>query len=314
MRYLVTGAAGFIGGALVQRLVSEGHQVRGIVHHTQPTFFHTNVEYFTGDIIDKEFLTPMLDKVDVVFHCAALVKDYGLKEKFYQINIEGTKNLVTACEGCLLKRFVFLSHIRYESESRDAFYRVTKKEAEKYLLEKHAQTQFPLVIIRPGNVYGPGATTWVLRPLQAIQKNRIALIDNGKGIFIHTYIDNLIDALLTAAEQPRAIGEIIEVTDGENTTTWGEYLNALAQMAHKPPIQRNLSKKTAIFTSKLMMILYKIFRIEPWVTPMAVQVLTNHHIISIEKAKDILGYTPKIDFKNGLKHVEQWLKTNGYIP
>ena len=314
MRYLVTGAAGFIGGALVQRLVSEGHQVLGILHHTQPTFFHTNVEYVTGDIIDKEFLISVLNKVDVVFHCAALVKDYGSKEEFYKINIEGTKNLVTACEGCSVKRFVFLSHIRYESESRGAMYRVTKIKAEEYLLEKHAQTQFPIVIIRPGNVYGPGATTWVLRPLQAIQKNRIALIDSGRGIFIHTYIENLIDALLAAAEKPRAIGEIIDITDGENTTTWGEYLNALAQMAHKPPIRKNLSKRTALFASKLMMIMYKLIRIEPWVTPMAVEVFTNYNIVSIEKAKDILGYSPKIDFREGLKHVEHWLKTNGYVP
>ena len=314
MRYLVTGAAGFIGGALVRRLVSEDHQVRGILHHTQPTFFHTNVEYITGDITDKEFLTSVLDKVDVVFHCAALVKDYGPKEKFYQINIEGTKNLVTACEERPVKRFVFLSHIRYDSESRGAVYRATKKEAEEYLLEKHAQTQFPLVIIRPGNVYGPGATTWVLRPLQAIQKNRIALIDGGRGIFLHTYIENLIDALLAAADKPHAIGEIIDITDGENTTTWGEYLNALAHMAQKPPIRKNLSKRTALFTSKLMMIMYKLLRIEPWVTPMAVEVFTNNKIVSIEKAKDILGYTPKIDFREGLEYVENWLKTNRYIP
>jgi nucleoside-diphosphate-sugar epimerase len=314
MRYLVTGAAGFIGGALVRRLILEGHQVRGILHHTQPTFFHTNVEYITGNITDKEFLTSVLDKVDVVFHCAALVKDYGPKEEFYQVNVEGTKNLVTACEERSIKRFVFLSHIRYESETRSAEYRTTKKEAEQYLLEKHVQKQFPMVIIRPGNVYGPGATTWVLRPLQSIKKNRIALIDGGRGIFIHTYIENLIDALLAAAEKPRAIGETIDITDEENTTTWGEYLNALAQMADKPPIHLNLSKRTALFTSKLMMIRYKLFRIEPWVTPMAVEVFTNHNIVSIEKAKDILDYSPKIDFKEGLKHVEHWLKTKGYTP
>ena len=85
-------------------------------------------------------------------------------------------------------------------------------------------------------------------------------------------------------------------------------------MAHKPSISKNLSKRTALFASKLMMIMYKLLRIEPWVTPMAVEVFTNHNIVSIEKAKDILGYTPKIDFREGLKHVEHWLKTNGYIP
>lgn len=314
MMYLVTGAAGFIGSALVRRLVCENYQVRGVIHHTPPIFFHTNVEYVTGSIMDKEFLTEILDNIDIVFHCAALVKDYGRKEEFYQINIEGTKNLVAACEGRSVKRFVFLSHIMDKSQIRGSMYRITKNEAEQYLLEKHAQTQFPVVIIRPGNVYGPGATTWVLRPLKAIQKNRIGLIDGGTGIFIHTYVENLIDALIAAAEKPRAIGEVINVTDGDNNTTWGEYLNALAQMAHKPPIRLNLSKKTALFTSNLMMIMFKLFRIKPWITPMAVELFTNRKIISIEKAKKILDYTPKIDFKEGLEHVEEWLKIKGYIP
>ncbi len=313
MRYLVTGAAGFIGGALVHRLISEGHQVRGMIHHTHPTFFHPQLEYVTGDITDIAFLTSALSQIDVVFHCAAVVNDYGPKKEFHRINIDGTKHLVTACKKHPVKRFVFLSHIQSETITRNAEYRVTKKEAEEYLLERHRQEQFPVVIIRPGNVYGPGATTWVLRPLHAIQKNHIALIDGGSGIFLHTYIENLLDALKAAAEKPRAIGETIDVTDGDNSTTWGEYLNAIAQMLHKPPIQRNMSKRTAMFISKLMMIRYKLFRIEPWVTPMAVEIFTNHHTVSIGKAHEILSYTPKIDYTEGLHQVEHWLEMNGYI-
>lgn len=313
MRYLVTGAAGFIGSALVRRLVSKGHHVCGIVHHTQPKFFHTDVEYVTGDITNQEFIKSVMNQVDVVFHCAAIVKDYGPKEEFYQINFEGTKNLVTACEAHQVKRFVFLSHIMYELENDSAYYRNTKALAEQYLLKKHAQERFPLAIIRPGNVYGPGATTWVLRPLQAIQKNRITLIDSGRGIFLHTYIENLIDALLAAGDEPRAIGKTIDVTDGDNTTTWGEYLNALAKMANKPPLHKNMSKKTALFVSKLMMARYKLFRIQPWVTPMAVEIFANHQTVSIKEAKNLLGYKPKIDFTEGLKNVEYWLKTEGYI-
>jgi len=313
MKCLVTGAAGFIGSSLVRRLVSEGHDVCGIIHHTKPTYFDKRVEYISGDITDPEFLKTVMKQIDIVFHCAAVVKDYGPKDEFYQINVDGTKNIVTACETYSVKRFVFLSHIRYESENDSAYYRETKALAERYLLGKYEQELFPVVIIRPGNVYGPGATTWVLRPLKAIRKNRIALIDGGKGIFLHTYIENLIDALLAASDEPRAVGKTIDVTDGDNTATWGDYLNALAKMAHKPPIHKNMSKRTAFFISKLMMTRYKLFRIEPWVTTMAVDIFTTHQTVSIEKAKDLLGYKPKIDFIEGLKHVEQWLKTEGYI-
>ena len=313
MKCLVTGAAGFIGSSLVRRLVSKGHDVRGIIHHTQPTYFDKRVEYISCDITDSAVLEPVMDQVDVIFHCAAVVKDYGPKDAFNRINIEGTKNLIIASEAALVKKFIFLSHIRYESGKYRGYYHETKAIAEQSLMEKYTHDQFPVVIIRPGNVYGPGATTWVLRPLQAIQKNRIALIDKGTGIFLHTYIENLLDALLFALHEPRAVGEVIDITDGDNSTTWGDYLNALAKMAGKPPIKKNMSKRTALIIGKLMMVGYTLFKIKPWVTPVAIEIFTNQNTVSIEKAKTLLRYEPMVDFTNGLDHVERWLKTKGYI-
>jgi nucleoside-diphosphate-sugar epimerase len=227
--------------------------------------------------------------------------------------VEGTKNLIVASEASLVKKFIFLSHIRYESGKHRGYYHETKGIAEQSLMEKYTHDQFPVIIIRPGNVYGPGATTWVLRPLQAIQKNRIALIDKGTGIFLHTYIENLLDALLSTLHEPRAVGEIIDITDGDNSTTWGDYLNALANMTGKPPIKKNMSKRTALVVSKLMMIGYTLFKIEPWVTPVAIEIFTNQNTVSIEKAKTLLRYKPIVDFTKGLEHVERWLKVKGYI-
>ena len=250
MNCLVTGAAGFIGHALIARLAQERHHVQALIHHHTPTKKIENVTYITGDITNPNSIKPYLNKVQVVFHCAALVKDYGSKKMFTQVNVEGTKNLVDACNQKEITRFVYLSHIRYEQEHTSGYYSTTKALAEQYLKEKYQQDKFPMVIIRPGNVYGPGATTWVLRPLKAIQKNRIALIEHGKGIFLHTYIDNLIDALLLAMKKPEAVGEMIDVTDGENSHTWGMYLNALAQMAGKEAIKRDFSKSQALIIGK----------------------------------------------------------------
>ena len=313
MNCLVTGASGFIGSALIKRLINEGHTVKGLVHKIQPQTAVQKADYVLGDITDRESLQYIVEDVDVIFHCAALVKDFGLKDSFYKINFEGTKNIVEVCSEYNIKRFVFLSHIRYEAEKKFEYYSLSKAMAEQYLLDKHKNDGFPVVIMRPGNVYGPRATTWVLRPLRAIQKNKIALIDKGSGIFLHTYIDNLIDALLNAMQEPKAIGETIDITDGDNSITWGEYLNALAEIAGKNPIKRNMSKNTALILGKIMILLYNLFRIEPMVTPMAVEVFTNQNKISIEKAKSLLEYEPKVDFKEGMKQVENWLKSEGYI-
>lgn len=308
MRCLVTGAAGFIGNALVKRLVKEGYEVIGLIHKTKPKDYEQKAEYVEGDITDLESIKIFFKDVDFVLHCAALVKDYGPKESFYKINLEGTKNLVRICEEIGIKKFIFLSHIRYESEKSVGYYSETKALAEQYLKEKYKQNGFPAIIIRPGNVYGPGATTWVIRPYKSIQKNRIALVDHGSGIFQHTYIDNLLDAIVAALKEPKAIGETIDITDGDNSVTYREYFNTLARIAGKPHIKRNMSKNVALFVSKLMMFLNKVFRIKPWVTPMAVKIFTNQHKVSIEKAKQILNYKPKVDYSIGIKRVEDWLK------
>ena len=313
MKCLVTGAVGFIGDALVKKLVKEGYEVIGLIHKAKPKNYEKNSEYVEGDITEIDSIKPFVKNADFVFHCAAMVKDYGPKEIFYKVNLEGTKNLVKASEEFGIKKFIFLSHIRHKSEKSVSYYSETKKLAEQYLIEKYQQDGFPAIIIRPGNVYGPGATTWVLRPLKSIQKNRIYLVDHGNGIFLHTYIDNLLDAMIAALKEPKALGETINITDGDNNTTWREYLNTIAKMAGKSNIKKNMSKKNALFIGKLMMLLNRVFRIDPWITPMAALVLTNQNKVTIEKARSLLGYEPKVDFHEGIKQVENWLRKENYI-
>lgn len=212
MKCLVTGATGFIGSALNKRLVREGHSVKAMIHKKKPKYMDDAVHYILADITNPASLKSIIDDIDVVFHCAALVRDYGPKKDFFKINVEGTKILANLCKNNI-ERFIFLSHIQYESERSSSYYTLSKIQAENYLLKKYNDEKFPSVIIRPGNVYGPGATIWVLRPVQAIKSNRITLINGGKGIFHHTYIDNILDVLMAAMQNHNAIGESFDVTD-----------------------------------------------------------------------------------------------------
>ena len=308
MKCLVTGASGFIGNALVHRLCNENHQVVGLIHKHAPPKKHPKATYIIDDIVHPKGQLKKACKIaDVVFHCAAFVKDYGSKKLFYEINVDGTKNLVKLCNKSI-NRFVFLSHIPYERVTASNYYNKTKTIAETYLHEQCKTNGFPVVVIRPGNVYGPEATTWVVRPVQSIKKDRIALIDHGSGIFLHTYIDNLLDALIVAAEKDDVVGKSIEVTDGDHSVTWGEYLNDLAKMVGKKPIKKNLSKSTALFIGKIMVVLHKIFGINPWVTPQAVETFTNTKKVSIDQAKKLLDYSPKISYEDGMKQVKEWLE------
>jgi len=312
MNCVVTGAAGFIGSALVKRLTQEGHHVRAVIHKKPPASSEHNIEYVYADLTDPSTLTNILHEDDIVIHCAALVKDYGSEKEIINVNLNGTKHLVHACHN-KISRFIFLSHLHSTSHKKIGAYSSSKGLAEHYLLQEHQQNQFPMVIIRPGSVFGPQATTWCLRPLQAIQQDRIALIKQGAGLFLHTYIDNLIDSLLLSLTAPRLEGEIIEITDGNNTTTWKTYLNDLAHLAGKPPIQRNISQTTAAILSRMMMFRYHLFHTPPLLTPTAVHLFTNKQTVSLEKAHRLLGYSPKIDYVDAMKHIEQWLRQEHYI-
>ncbi len=312
MNCLVTGASGFIGSALVKRLVQDGHQVRAVLHKTSPPHREAQVDYIIADLTDPTSLTPVVHDIDIVYHCAAHVKDFGSKKEIIDVNLRGTQHLVKAC-GNKIHQFIFLSHLHGTSPTYIGAYSSSKGLAEQYLLQQHQNNQFPVVIIRPGSVFGPGATTWCLRPLQAIQQDRIALIDHGTGIFHHTYIENLLDGLLSIPTTSHLAGEIIEITDGDNTTTWKTYLDDLAALAGKPPITRNISKTIASLISHSMMIRYYLFHKTPLLTPTAVHLFTTHRTVSIEKAHKLLGYSPMVDYPEGMKRIAQWLQKEQYI-
>ena len=311
MKCFVTGAAGYIGNALVNRLINEGHEVIGLIHHHQPSPHVKSATYISGDITQKNTYDTYLPGTDIIFHSAAYVKDYGPPHLFKKINVQGTQTLATLSQQQGISRFIYLGHIQYETPQHSS-YSETKQLAEQYLYDIYQQEGFPVVVIRPGNVFGPGPATWVLRPIQAIQKNRIALINDGNGIFHHTYIDNLIDGLLLSMNTEGIEGKQIDITDGDTQIRWKHYFNDLATIMGKPPITKKLSKNQALLVSKLMMLRYFLFHQEPWITTFAINIFTNTTPISIKPAQQLLGYTPKIDYTTALKNIKEWISNTPY--
>ena len=111
----------------------------------------------------------------------------------------------------------------------------------------------------------------------------------------------------------KTIGKIIEITDGDNNTSWGDYLNSLARMAGESKIKRNISKRNALFISKIMVSLNKILGVKIVLSPTAVNIFSNKKKVSIMMAKNILNYKPIINYKDGMIRVENWLREEGYI-
>jgi nucleoside-diphosphate-sugar epimerase len=309
MKCFVTGAAGYIGSSLVHRLINEGHEVTGLLHHKTPIFAEKKAHYVTGDITIENTYIAALKDIEVIFHCAAYVKDYGSYTYFKKINFEGTQKIASLSLKLNISRFINLGHIQHETNQYD-FYNETKKQAEYFLQDLYKKEGFPFIGIRPGNVYGPGPTTWVIRPLKAIQKNRIALIDHGAGIFHHTYIDNLLDALILAMRTSGIEGKCIDVTDGDSTINWRRYFNDLAEIIGKAPISKNITKNQALFISKFMYLNYLLLRREPWITTPAVYIFSNQKEISIDAAHNLLNYHPNINYQTAINNIKKWIIEN----
>ncbi len=314
MNVLVTGAAGYIGGHLVQRLLADGHKVIGLVHKFKPSdSSHKRLHYIFADISDYETVKQAVADVDftAVFHCAARVRDYGLWHEFYPVNVAGTQHLLRLCTQRDVNRFVYLGHIP-TSHGADGYSR-SKKMAERLVLREQQDSGMPVVIIRPGNVFGPGHSVWVLRLFKAIKKHHVALIDHGQGIFLHTYIDNLGDTLAATLKYSGCVGEIITVTDGDNNTTWEQYLNQLSMWAIGKQISRTISYPMAYFVSRWSMLQFYVLGKKPVLTPLAVDLLTRKNGVSIKQAEELLDYAPRISYSESMKRIEAWLKSQGYI-
>jgi len=327
----VTGGTGFIGQYLVRRLIDEGHSVRVLARSAEKAkaLFKDTVEIIAGDISKGEALRRGVDGADFLFHLAARVGDYGPKKEFHDVNVNGTRALLNAWEeagGNKRGRFLYMSTNAVTGMKRTAvtdesapysntggIYGITKGLAEKMILDRCAENDLNGVVVRPSLVYGPGSTNWVLRPLTRIKAGKMIYIDGGRGHCWHLYVDNLIDAVILAAESDKAKGEIFIITDGNNDTTWREYFTRLAQCAGFPAEAKNLPKFVAMTAGQAMYWLHNLFGITPVLTPMNVGILTSGAGVSIEKAKTILGYKPKVDLDEGMRRVGAWLKEEGLV-
>jgi nucleoside-diphosphate-sugar epimerase len=324
---LVTGASGFIGGRLAERLATEeGVRVRALVRSTKKAGRLTKLplEIVEGDLLDPQSLKRAVAACDLVFHCAALVRETGKKKEFYQINVQGTDNIVKDAVAAGVKKFIHMSSVAVYglnppdgADEDTAFqpcgnlYCDTKIAAEKVVWEYHRDKGLPIVVIRPTNVYGPHSKPWTLRPLKMITSGKMMLINGGTGLCNYVYIDNLIDATLLSTKRDEAVGQAYVITDGI-ALPWKEFFGCYAQMAGKPQM-RSVPAQLAKMVALGMEITSKFISRQPKITRQAVGFLTRKACFSIEKARRELGYQPRLSLQEGMQITEQWLREAGHL-
>lgn len=324
MLFLVTGASGYVGGHLVEKLSERGLKTRAFVRPTSNVNkikSLKNVELFYGDLGDFASIEQAAKGVQVVFHAAALVNDWGDYRKFYEVNCLGTQNVLRASMKAGVRKFIYISTIdvlnlrmrevvhedlSYDLRARE--YSRSKIEAEK--LVRAYMGRFPIVIIRPPAVYGPEDPQCTMRTLGMARKNLLFLVNRGKGIFPHIYIDNLVEGLLLAAEKEEAVGKIFHISDGEETTT-REFFNHLNHIASKGNIRLSLSYPVAWVAALIMEAAARLTCKPPLLSWTALRFLTLKCRLDISKAQEMLGYNPSVSLKEGMGCIQRWWESLG---
>jgi nucleoside-diphosphate-sugar epimerase len=283
------------------------------------------LEIAQADLLDLSSLRKAIDRCDLVFHCAALVRETGDRNEFYRTNVQGTENILKVSSDTGIKKFIHFSSVAvYGMNPPDGsdentpyqpcgnLYCDTKIASEKAVWTAHQETRLPVVVIRPANVYGPCSNPWTVRPIKLVNSGQMILINGGTGICNYVYIDNLLDATLVATKHDQSVGQVYLISDGL-AVTWKEFFASYAQMAGKPNI-RSVPQWLGNAIALGMEITSKFTRKPPKLTREAVRYLTRQARFSNEKARCELGYQPRFSLEEGMKLTEQWLREAGYLP
>jgi 2-alkyl-3-oxoalkanoate reductase len=330
---LVTGGGGFLGGAIVRRLVDRGDSVRSLARGDYPELRRLGVETIRGDVGDGEIVARAVDGVDVVFHVAAKAGIWGPRSEFVRANVDGTRNVLEACRSRGVGRLVFTSSPSVVSGGGDlegvdesipyptrfeAFYPETKAEAERMVLEANGP-DLATVALRPHLIWGPGDNHLIPRIIDRAKAGRLRRIGDRPNLVDSIYIDNAADAHLLAADRlepgSTVSGRAYFLSQGDPWPLW-DLINGILRAADLPPVERRVSPAVAGMAGAFLEGVHRLFRLpgEPAMTRFLAHQLSTAHWFNIEAARRDLGYRPAVSIEEGLGRLGRWFSEGRHAP
>ena len=327
MKILVTGGTGFTGADLVLRLLEMGHTVRSL--DNKPGIFYDKLkkkgaELITGSITDKEIVNKATEGVDFVFHIAAAFRQLDVPDSFYyDVNVNGTRNVFEAAEVNKVKKVVYCStqgvHGNIDQPPGDEnspiapedYYQQTKYEGEE-VAQEFIKKGMNCTILRPTAIYGPGDPERFFMIFKRVNKGVFPIFGSGKTFYHPVYIDNLVDAFVLTLDLDTGKGGTYLIADEEYLPiqTLVERVGKAMQVDVKTP---HYPISPLIIAGHICEKICKPFGINPPIFPRRVDWYRQVRAFKIDKAKRELGYTPKIGIDEGLKRTAEWYQQEGYL-
>lgn len=328
MRNLVIGAPGCVALALVEALLVRGEEVRVITQPGQraPRLAELDVQVRTIPLSDNAGLMAATQGVERVYLAEWSFRDWGAVELSEQTAARGLRNVLAAATRNQVARLIYLSTTdvygfpgRPTDESEQLAppglpHGDAKARAELLVWEHARRVQLPVVVLRPTTLYGPGAREFGVDMIERLRQRRMVLVNEGSHAAGLTYVGNLVDAMLLAADSEQAAGQAYNISD-DSQVTWGAYLQALAALAEVPPPRMSYSRGKAMALAWAWETLYHVLgrNERPPLTRLMVEVMSAHQYYPIAKAQRELGYHPRVSFAQGLRDLADWLRREGLV-
>ncbi len=322
---LVTGATGAVGAAIVRRLVGTGRQVRVIVraHSDAQHLEAQGVPIIRGDIRDEVAVDNAVRGTKTIIHCAALFRAGGLPDQEYRsVHVDGTRILLESSKRHDVARFVHCSTIGVHGSVRDIpsdedspfqphdIYQQTKLEGEVVVQDAIAEG-FPAVIVRPAGVYGPGDLRH-LKLLRLLKQGRFIMFGGGTACWHPVFLEDLVDGFILAHDHSDALGRTF-ILAGPRWVPLRQWIDEAARSVSSPPPRIRLPYAPLLAASVACEAICKPFGIEPPLHRRRASFFVNNRAFSIDRARSVLGYYPKVDIAEGLDRTATWYRAEGYL-
>ena len=325
LRVAVTGATGFTGSHLVRTLVADGQAVKVLARDpARARTLPDEVQVVHGDVTDAAAARKVVEGCDVVYHLAAAFREPGIPDaRYHEVHVEATRLLLEAARDEGVRRFVHCSTIGVHSHiahppadetcphNPGDIYQSTKSEGERLALEFGRKHDFPVAVVRPATIYGPGDLR-LLKLFRMIARRRFVMLGRGE-VFLHmVHVEDLVHGFRLAAERPEAVGEVFIVA-GEEYVTLNELASRIAGLFGVPAPRLHLPVWPFYLAGALCESVCIPLKIDPPIFRRRVAFFTKSRAFRIEKARRLLGYEPKVDLQTGLAQTAAWYRQHGHI-
>lgn len=319
-RALVTGAAGFMGTVVLERLDSLGFDVSGV-----DMIGCDDPRVAVADISTPGGWQEWVHGCELVVHTAAVVSNSASWDQAWAVNVLGTRHVVEACGRAGVGRLLHVSSAAVYSHDRPRLvtedlpvrpskrvYGDTKIAAEQVVWQAHAAGEIAATIVRPSDVYGPRSRPWTVLPVQMLASGQVILPARGRGVLNPLYVSDLVDGILAAAQSTAAAGQVFNLSGPAAVETrefFGHYCRMLGTDAPRVA-PTGLAMVAATVLGSVLRSLGR----QSEASAASMAMLATDARVSNDKARDVLGWEPQVGLEEGMALTEAWLRAEGLLP